>query len=52
MVSAWHLFYEHPHCTDSDILTNVLIVGRCGNKRLLNAIKVNVKNMRVLVIDS
>ena len=32
IVSAWHRFYEHPYCTDSNILflfllTNVLIVS-------------------------
>ena len=36
IVSAWHYrFYEHPYCTDRDILlflllTNVLIVSRFG----------------------
>jgi hypothetical protein len=46
IVSAW--FYEHPHCTDSDILlfffllTNVRILSRFGYRPLLNALRVNV----------
>ena len=45
-------FFEHPYCTDSDILflfllTNVLIVSRFGKKPLLNALNVNV-NVNVM----
>ena len=46
IVSAWHLFYEHRYCTDSDLLlflfllTNVPIVSRFGQNRLLNALNV------------
>ena len=40
-------YSNHPYCTDSDILfhhllTNVLIVGHFAQKRLLNALNVNV----------
>ena len=46
MLGTWS--YEHPYCTDSDILwfiflvTNVLIVSRCGSKRRLSARSVDV----------
>ena len=43
MVCTW--FYEHPYCTNDDILfhllrTNVLIVSLFGLKRLINALNV------------
>ena len=48
IVSAW--FYEHPYCTNSDILfrfllTKVLIVSRFGYKRLVTALNVHLDDL-------
>ena len=44
LVGTW--FYEHPYCTDSDIVslfrTNALLASRFGLKCLLNTLYVNV----------
>ena len=47
MIVLGNWFYGHPYCTDSDtlfifLLTTVLIVSRDGQKRLINALNVNV----------
>ena len=56
VLSYWCLLYEHPYCTDSDILlfllpTNVLIVRHFGSKRRPNVLNVNVNYMKKTIVE-